>query len=220
MVDRKGASRKIQDTPKEHHILCPECEKRLGLLETYFAKKIRSINDFTNQKDKFRIHDYGKNKLLECLRINPTSFKLFIYSIVWRVSISELEIFEKFKLSAKIESELGFFLDENLKTSHQNMLSSFEKIKNLPNYNFTVIKPLALNDNTRGMLTAYQMAPNNFCIFTVDYLIFFFDNEDKIDSVYKLYSNKQNDVVKVVVSGVTGWQELTRAVILKMLKQV
>ncbi|THV59311.1 hypothetical protein EZV76_10825 [Flagellimonas alvinocaridis] len=218
-INRKGEPRKIQDTPKEHNILCSQCEKRFEILETYFSKKITSINDFNNQGGKFFVEDYGENQLLRCIKINPTSFKLFIYSIIWRVSISKLQIFEKFKLPESIESELRFFLDENLKSSHSKMLNSFERISNLPNYHFTVIKPISRNDKTRGILTAYQMAPNNFCIFTVDYLIFFFDKEEKIDPAFKFYSNKQNEIVKIVVSAVSGWQKLTKAVVFKMLRK-
>ena len=80
-IDRKGRNRKIQDTPKENFILCKSCEKRFEILETLYSKKINSINNYINLKDKFQITEFGNNKILKCLNINPTGFKLFIYSL-------------------------------------------------------------------------------------------------------------------------------------------
>lgn len=38
-VSEKGRTTKIQDIPKEDFLLCKFCEKRLGHLETYMAKR-------------------------------------------------------------------------------------------------------------------------------------------------------------------------------------
>ena len=47
-VTRDGKSRKIQDIFKEDYILCNHCEKRIGILETHFARIIEEIHSYAN----------------------------------------------------------------------------------------------------------------------------------------------------------------------------
>jgi len=215
---KTGKAFKIQDTPKENNILCKACERRFEFIETLFSRKITSINNFTNLKNDFNIVVLGKNKILECLKVNPTSFKIFIYSIIWRASISKLEEFDKFKLPEGVEDKLRFFLNKNLCLSHSELINSFDKIVDIPEYHFIVFKPVFRNESTRGILSAYQIDLNKFGVFTVDFSIFFHVKDESIDPLSEIVSNKQNDKVRLVLAGTDAWRELNNSVVYRMLK--
>lgn len=216
---KTGKAFKIQDTPKEDNILCEECERRFEFIETLFSRKITSINNFTNLKNDFDIVVLGKNKILECLKVNPTSFKIFIYSLIWRASISKLEAFDKFKLPNEVEDNLRFFLNKNLCSSHSELINSFDKIVDTPEYHFIVFKPEFRNESARGIYSAYQIDVNKFGVFTVDFSIFFHTKEESIDPLSKIVSNKQNEKVRMVLTGTDKWRELNNSVVYRMLKK-
>lgn len=218
-INRKGESRKIQDTPKENFILCKICEKRLEYLETLISKKVTSINNYNNLKDKFTIKEYGKNKILECLNISPIGFKLFVYSLVWRASISNLPEFETFKLDDKTEAELRMFLDKSLKTNNSELVISISKIIDFPNYHYCIFKPLSRNEFSRGIFTAYKMAEFQFGIFTVDYIFFFYSNAKDMNPAFEFVSNFQNDKLLITLAGTDDWKILNELVVRKMLKK-
>ena len=218
-INRKGKGRKIQDTPKENFILCKQCEKRLEHLETLTSRKITSINNYNNLKDKFSIKKYGRNKILECLTINPIEFKSFIYSIVWRASISSLPEFETFKLDKTTEKELRIFLDKTLKNSHKDLVYSISKTTDLPNYHYCVFKPLMRNKFSRGIFTAYRMAEFQFGVFTVDYIILFYTNIKDMDPAFEFVSNFQNEKLIITLTGTDDWKMLNELVVRKMLRK-
>lgn len=219
-IDRKGKSKKIQDTPKESFILCKGCEKRLAFLETLVSKKIVSINNFNNLPNQFELKQYGNNKILKCLDINPIEFAIFIFTVVWRVSISNLPQFESFKLDNKTENNLRLFLDSSIKTTHKELIDSISKILKLPNYDYCIFKPLFKNEFSRGIFTAYKMGEHQFGIFTVDYIIFFYTDEKAIHPALRLVSNLQTKPLLITLAVTKDWNVLNNLVIKGMLGQV
>ena len=80
-ISKGGGNRKIQDIPKEDFLFCSNCEQKFSILETYFSRKLMSINDFKNRKSDFRLTRVYFNKLLIPKNLNPIFFKLFSLSL-------------------------------------------------------------------------------------------------------------------------------------------
>ncbi|WP_299432025.1 hypothetical protein [uncultured Maribacter sp.] len=212
-VNKSGKTRKIQDIPKQDFLICTVCEKRMEILETYFAKKLVSINDYNNRKDKFKIIKIGPNEILNCLDIDPLLFKLFYFSIIWRVSVTSNSSFKNFKLPIKIESEIGSFLNDNLFSSHKNLLKNLSLIKSYPKYHLIVYKNKEAKSLFSGILTAFRMSEDHFGIFTSDMILFFYLNDNKIDYLSELISNKEDGKVKFVLTNSNQWKDINLAVI-------
>jgi len=212
-VNKSGKHRKIQDIPKQDFLVCTSCEKRFEILETYFSRKLISINDYTNKKEKFEISDIGPNEILTCLDLNPSLFKLFYYSMIWRLSLTSHFVFENFKLPNEVESEIGLFLDKNLYSTHQALLDNLNSIKSLPEYHLVAYKHKDKQKNFIGILTAFQMSKDHFGIFTSDMILFFYLNNNKIDFLTNLISNKQNEIVKFVLADSIQWKDISSAVV-------
>ncbi|CAD5343006.1 hypothetical protein [Flavobacterium bizetiae] len=218
-INSKGKSKKIQDSPKENNIFCTSCEKRMGILETYFSKKIIDIHNFSNVKDRIDLETISNQKHLVCKNIKPTMFKLFIYSLVWRSSISKLNEFEKYHIDDKVEEELRVFLNDNLKTTHKELLENIENNIKYPSYHFCLIKPIARNKQSRGIFTAFNSGEKAHLLMLIDFAVFFYTDEKSIGSTLKYYSNKQNEKVIIATGDIEKWTELNRMIVQKMLNK-
>ena len=60
--------------------------------------------------------------------------KLFIYSLVWRSSISKLFETTTFKLSKDVEETIRDFISTNLKSNKASLLELLNEIENIPLY--------------------------------------------------------------------------------------
>ena len=212
-VDKKGKYRKIQDIPKQDFLICSDCEKRIEILETYFSRKLNSINDYNNRKEKFKISKIGPNEILNCLDVNPTLFKLFYFSIIWRLSMTTHPNFRSFKLPNEVESEIGVFLNNNLYLTHKKLLENLNSIEKYPQYHLMAYKSKNIKNEFSGILTAFQMSNDHYGIFTSDIILFFYLNENKIDFLSRQISNKSNNKVKFVLADSSQWRSISLALI-------
>lgn len=220
IIDNSGKQRKIQDIPKESHILCSTCEKKFEILETYMSKNIFSINNYTNLINEFKINQIGKNKILNCNNIDPIRFKIFVYSLVWRTSISSLPEFDSYKLDEKTETNLRNLLHDKLKTDHAEFLISTSNSNLIINYDYCVFKPISRkSDDFKGIFTSYKMGEFQFGIFTVDFIFFFFSNSSNMHPAFKYVSNYNNDEIKITLVDRDEWFNLSKLVVGKMLKK-
>ena len=188
-INIEGKADKIQDTPKEDNILCASCEKRFALIEHYFSLKLLSIHNYSNQKDKFKIHSDGTNNTLECLNIKNEALLLFNYSLIWKVSISNLYEFLKMKMPNSVEEDIRKFLNANLKNTHLELLESFNQINNVPEFDCFTFKCNTTNEFTRGIFTAYEFAKNSFGIFLVDIVIFIYLDKGTVPNDFSIIKN-------------------------------
>ncbi|RMB60488.1 hypothetical protein EAX61_06610 [Dokdonia sinensis] len=212
-VDRSGKAVKVQDIPKQDFLFCSVCEKRIEILETYFARKLIAINDYRNRKEKFEEIEIGPNKILVCLDLNPLMFKLFYFSMIWRLSITANSIFKNFKLPKKIELEIGSFLDVNLKPTHKELLKNLSVIQSFPSYHLMAYKRKDGPKKFAGILTAFQMSKDHFGVFTSDIILFFHLNENKIDTISRLISNKENKLVKFILADSEQWRNVSLSIV-------
>lgn len=212
-INRNGKILKTQDTPKEDHLICSSCEKRFEVLETYFARKLISINDYNNRKEKFKIYEISPNKVLECLDLNSSIFKLFYYSILWRISVCTHPMFTNFKLSNFVETTIRSFLDKNLFDSHKELLRNIDNIINSPDFEFIAYKPQAGKREFKGIFTAFQMSDDCYSIFTSDIIFYFYTKEDNLRNIPKHLLNSGNQNIKFVLADSLQWSKLSDAVI-------
>ena len=220
MISKNGAGRKIQDTPKEDNILCVYCEKRIEIIETHFARIIKDIHNYPNLPDKFNFfNNVNQPHYIECANIHPTLFRLFIYSLIWRASISNLIEFKKFKVSKLIEEELRLFLNVNLTINKKTLLDSLDVINDIPLHDYCFLKPYEKSDASRGIFTAYNLDESRHLLLIVDFAIFFFADENLIDGILKIVSNKQNEKVIIGLGNKIAWTDLNQKILEQMLGQ-
>lgn len=96
-IDKNAAGKKhkpYQDTPKENHILCKECESKIGKFERQFANEFYNIFKLSKSQNLFPFtkHD-DRTNFIKCESVDYNNFKLTVYSMLFRASISSLPFF-------------------------------------------------------------------------------------------------------------------------------
>ena len=218
-VNNKGKAKKVQDSSKENNILCTNCENRISILETYFARKIIDIHNYNNIKDRIDLMTVSDQQYLIYKDLKPTVFKIFVYSLVWRSSISSLHEFEKYKIEETIEEELRIFLNENLAMTQKELFINVDKNINYPSYDFCVIKPVSKNKDSRGIFTAFQSGEQSYLLMLVDFAIYFFTHQNTMNETFKFYSNRQNEKVIIAMGDVEKWKALNQLILDKMFEK-
>lgn len=212
-IDINGKQSKIQSIPKEDFIFCSNCEKRFEKLETYFAGKLTSIHNYTNEKDKFKVHSDGINSILECLKVPYNALKLFNYSLVWRVSISNHFLFEKYKLPEPYEEKLRGILDTNLFISHLELVNNFNEIQDDTGLDSYFFKCTVKNEFSRGYFSTYQIGENALGLFLVDFIIYTYTDKKDIPEEFKIISDTQRENALIVMASVENWRKINDATI-------
>lgn len=147
--------KKDQDTPKEDYILCPECETKLGVLEREFANYLyyplvrRELHLFTR-----KLNPVDPSITIVIPRQRPGFlYHLFIWSIIWRASISSHSAFSAFNLGNDLEEELRSTLDLFIKPSTE-MMENFYSFNRLafPTYHTAVYLSPMQNSATSNFI--------------------------------------------------------------------
>lgn len=207
-IDVSGKYRKIQSIPKEDFIFCSTCEKRLEILETHFALKLKSIHNHTNEKDKFKVSSDGA--ILECLNTSYNTLKLFNYSMVWRTSVSRHTAFKKYKLPESFEEKLRNVLNRNLFTGHSELLSNFNEIQDDTGLESYFFKCKVRNELSRGPFSAHQIGENAFGLFLVDLIVYTFTDKQSIPKEFAIISEMQGEDALITMFSLEDWKNLNR----------
>jgi hypothetical protein len=157
-VDTSKSFKPATDTAKEKYLLCEDCEKkRLGSLDTYlfehFYRRYRNpyfAADFITVP--LRAANPAEFDLLVCRSLNVGMFKLFIYSLVWRASISSLPGYRSFRLSDHTEEVLRRTLDKYLhENAEQTVAFVNANVRTFPQLQYTIFTSLELPSSTRNL---------------------------------------------------------------------
>lgn len=196
-------SRKMQDIPKEDHLLCSYCERRLSVIETIFARYIDQIHSY--KANKAVIDHIVPQNYLVCNQIYPTLFKLFFYSVIWRLSVTSLREFGTFKFESTVEEELRIFIHRNLKTTKGDLLSGLEQIDGIPNYDLCLVKPENRLYPPRSFMSAHSFNSNLHLIMFSELSLFFAISDEALTPLMKFYSNRQNKRVIIGLGKERSW---------------
>lgn len=174
---------KTSDTAKENHILCPECENgRLGRnLETYVATFFYQRYRNPKYTEKFPLEKRFNwlTQEIDCVvcdpaTLHPIMFKLYIYSLVWRASISNHPTYKNFKLPEDVEEKLRYALDTFLQGDDANATIAYYEAhkEDFPHFQYNIITSIDQTDATANLVTeplnssdgVYLMYVNEFII--------------------------------------------------------
>lgn len=192
-IEKTGKQKKVQDIIKEDYILCPECEKGISIFETYSVIRLERFNSLRHfdQFSKFKI---GNFEFFECKKIDSRIFNLFIYSLVWRVSISENYAFLKFKLSKKDEEELRLIIKDFITSNQNQLLSKLGNLKTLAKKNHHIfIRPKKKLRPPRFMLSGATLDDYTHQLCLVDYLLIYLTESSKLIQLLRLIDNNKID---------------------------
>lgn len=190
-ISRNGKTSKIQDIFKEDYILCSNCEKGLGVLETYCYLRLERFDDL-QYRNQFSTFKRGEFQYFECTELNNKIFNLFIYSIVWRLSISQHFAFENLKLSTQDEEKLRIALNNCISSTQSGLFENLDKFNNIIDHSHVIIRPTKKLRPPTSHLSAASIDDTIHQIFLVDYIVFYLTDKKKLFSAFVEIDNNSD----------------------------
>lgn len=183
-----GDFTKIQDFIKEDHILCKSCEKGFNLLETYCALRLNRYDDI-RFKNEFKNHKIENFQYSECLNFDNKIFNIFIYSIIWRVSISTHFSFEKFKLKPEDEEKIRVILKTTSSKNNHELYNKIENFKCIPNHSHIIIRASEIIRPPTSHLSVASIDEDIHQLFLVDYVVLYLTDKTKLLPILEVIDN-------------------------------
>jgi len=206
-INKDGKRRRVQDIVKEDYLVCPGCERGFSILETYCSLRLERFNKLRYYQE-FKRFKIGEFEYFECKNLDIKIFNLFIYSIIWRLSVSSTYAFGAFSLPKIHEEELRSILSNYIVKTQEDLISSITDLIALPNYSHITIRPHKKLRPPNSMLSAASLGDYLHEIFLVDYLILFLTDSDKTESQLKEIDNNNLDkLVRIGLVSVDNWKK-------------
>lgn len=183
----------FQDTPKDDFILCPECE-------TFFAKKYETpiAKDFYHNRDNpkhfFNVFYVPYQSYRVYHRIDYQLFAKFLYSIIFRASISNLDYFANFHLSGDITNELRRILIDEIAFKEYPTIIIYTPNNPLPSGNFIGAISSTKNVHLLG-INEYMIFPD-------------LSNENYLEKFFSHYSISEYKLVRIFTVSYEHWKSI------------
>jgi hypothetical protein len=205
MLDKAGGRRKIQDIIKEDYLLCPECEKGISIVESYTSLRLERFNNLRYFQD-YQLFKHGSFEFFECLKLDNKVFNIFIYSIIWRVSISESYSFKSLKLDQEDQEKLRSVLEKYIYSSQEELFSNLKDFNVITGHSHVLIRPRKKLRPPNSMLSCASRDNQVHQFHLVDYLLFYFTKDFKIeDNLLHINNNLNDRLVRVGLSNPNIW---------------
>lgn len=216
---------------KEDYILCRACEQRLSYVEGYISSELTNKIKHEQFAQNFPLKKSQDISFLECQRVNPHSFHIFLYSLIWRASISSTRIFKNFTLSAEIEEKLRVILNSRIppRTDYRGVtLSKKEWFQELEEHkdDFTEFKYLLLSteqiEDTTGDFVIFHPTLNNpYSIMLNEWIIYFPITASSNEDIFDLLNshnredllNHNSHLIKVIQISNEKWSSIRKQLV-------
>lgn len=213
---KRGIGRKVQDSPKQDFILCPICEERIGMIEryasNYFHRQIRTENGTIAQPLIMPTHADAIPYVM-VPELDDNKFRLFLYSLLWRASISDANCFRTLKLKKKDEEKLRDLLFNLLPVTRvaQEAGIVVNQAKHLPCLPFVLTTPERITSATQNLLGAFNLYDCDAMLFINEYVVIVYLNWDPSSNGAAQYNLPGSPLALGVVSE-AFWEEQNKSV--------
>ena len=205
-IDRTGQQRKIQDITKVDFMICPGCEKGISIFESYCILRLERFNQVKYFGD-FKNHKIGNFQFFECNKIDIRIFNLFMYSVVWRLSVTDQFEFQKFKLPQDDEETLREIITKSIFKSQNELIDNLNDVATLSKHSHVILRPIKKLRPPRSMMSAASLDQETHQICLVDYLIIYLTNQNKLVPILKeIDNNNLERLPRIGLSGIQSWE--------------
>ena len=199
-MTKNGRKKKFQDIVKEDFLFCPDCEKYFSVLETYCSIRLGRYSNPRYYKNFRYIRRINGIEFIEFKELDIRIFNLFIYSIVWRISVSDNFAFGGFQLKVSDEENIRQHLQTFTSGMHEDLINNISSMTSQPNHSHVFLRPRKKLRPPNSMLSAASRNALLHQIHLVDYLLFY-ATQKNIFHKFSLYDNNRingNVIVGIV----------------------
>ncbi|HSH67508.1 MAG TPA: hypothetical protein VLB84_17320 [Bacteroidia bacterium] len=215
----------------EDYILCRSCEQRLGYVEGYIAAELTNKIRKQNFKQSFPLKKLEDINYVECQKLNPMAFHIFLYSLMWRASISSTKIFKDFRLKNETQEYLRNTLNEiipprtdyrGVTLSHKEWFSqlklkkdSFDKIK------YLLLSTPQIEDTTGDFVIFHPTFNNPYGVMLNEWIIYFDVKENSTEDLFDQLNkhdksellNSSDNLIKIIQIDYEKWNAIRKRLI-------
>ncbi len=170
------------------NLWCRECENKFKIVEDYFLENV--------DKKTLDFSDCNSLDIVQ-LKLNIYLVRLFLYSLIYRASITEKL---GFKLEIKIEERLKYFISNYLQTDLKNTLNylNHSKRKNeLLAYPIRCIKTENEKGKTSKPVYVHDKYDKPFCFLINNYILQFYTKESHLRSTPSTFWGISDIILKM-----------------------
>ena len=186
-----------QDIAKENYLFCPDCESYFSFMETYIAERLHKRLWTARLIDQFPYQENGGGVGWKtCLQVDPTIFRLFIYSILFRCSVSSVKLHDGFKLEAQEHATLKDILIKFISPSYKEFIHAIaNNKKNISAFPFVLYTSKTFENPTTNTIFTSTYNKNPYVLHLNEYiLIFSFVEKTRIENFDFLVNNDLSPV--------------------------
>ena len=214
-----GKLRVQQDLPKEDCIFCPVCEDKFNSVETIVSKHLNDSYSLLKRKTypKINLLNFEYQLLTTC---HPKIFALFVYSLVWRLHISDLPIFKDFHLPDNCAEDLRKTLNNILTERTSELIANLDSLNN-QRWDFVFIKPENRNNIYSNINYSAGIDKKGLSsIFIFEYLLVFFVNKKAIPKFLENLVNQKFSEPKLMILENKLWNHIADYSARELLKKL
>lgn len=140
--------------------------------------------------------------------IIKSASSLFVFSLVWKISNSNLNDILKMSIPNPVNEEIRIFLNKNLKDNNGDLIKAINELSSIPDYGHYVFKCETRNQFTRGIYTAYEFSKDSFGIFLVDLIFFFYSDKTAIPLDFQIFKNIDTENALIALAPLKEWKKI------------
>lgn len=199
-----------QDTVKENYLFCPTCELYFSHLETYIAKRLHKRLWTERYAEQFpRFENQGGITWKVCSEVDKTIFRLFVYSIILRCSLSSNKLHAGFNLDSAeeiiLKTDLRLYLSNTYKELMGKMRATDNEISILP---FVIYTSHSFQNGTKNNIYTSSHNKNPYVLHLNDYVILFSFTSSTMLDRFDFLVNSDNSAIKIGFFNEQFWDSL------------
>jgi hypothetical protein len=194
-TDRGIYYKPFQDTPKEDHLFCPDCESHIAnKYEGPFARNFYETRN--NSRGYFNVHYKKAYSYRVYYHIDHQLFIKLFYSILFRAGIASIDYFKDFNLPYEIMKKL------------RNILLDDTPFESLP----LIITTCPNNPYPSGNLIGALSSDSNVYLLAVNEYLVFLDLSGKnvFETLFPDFLAPNYELVRIITIPYSGWESLIR----------
>ncbi len=209
-----------QDTVKEDYILCDGCEQYFSVLEGYIATNLDNRLHDPKSANYFTEIGSGGISCKVCEQIDPIIFRLFIYSIIWRCTISSTEICVGFNLEDNEAEILRSILLECKQEKEQDLIADIpHQAAAFPTYPFVLLTAEEFDDQTNNTIFLNPSFKNPYDLVLNEYMLVFSFELTEEQLKFDFLNNIGKSKIKIGLFSKAGWKSVRNSMMQVIVKK-
>lgn len=211
-IHPSGKQKKVQDTSKEDFIFCSDCEQRFEIIETLVSKNLHNLSDYLNYSNFFELKKIDNQEYIECKKIKSNELIIFIYSVLWRISISNLEAFVNLKMDLATEKTIQEVLNKTLSKYKKDLENKIDALELIDVHTICLMKIKDKFLEGHGIQTCMKLSDSLYHVYMDEIFVVFYSNKNNVHFSHQHFKLSTKSKPLIPVANFNSWNKLMNSI--------